>query len=477
MATVKGDVHDIGKNIVGVVLQCNNFDVVDLGVMVPCAKILQTARDEKVDIIGLSGLITPSLEEMAYVAREMEREGLTIPLLIGGATTSRVHTAVKIEPGYSGPTVYVQDASRSVGVCSSLLSDDLKTGFVHDVKVEYEKIRIDRKGRKAESKRHTLAEARQHGLKTDWQTYAPPRPCLPGLKVFKDYPLADISAYIDWTPFFQTWELAGRYPQILDDAIVGVQARELWRDAQALLDTVVREKWLTAKAVAGLWPAAQEGDDIAVSDPARPGRRLATLHTLRQQADKPDTRPNLALADFIAPAGHGDWIGAFAVNAGIGLDAHVARFEAAHDDYNAILLKALADRFAEAAAEWLHREVRTRLWGYAPDEAIDNEALIREDYRGIRPAPGYPACPEHSEKRTIFDLLSAETRIGLSLTENFAMHPASAVSGLYFSHPDSQYFVVGRLSREQVHDYARRKGLGLEQAERWLAPNLDYDPD
>ena len=300
---------------------------------------------------------------------------------------------------------------------------------------------------------------------------------VPGVTVFEDVPLDALREVIDWTPFFQTWELAGRYPQILDDAVVGPQARELWREAQTMMDRLVAERWLTVKAVAGLWPAAQEGDDIAVFEATAPDRRVATVHTLRQQADKPDTRPNLALADFVAPAGHGDWLGAFAVNAGIGLEPHVARYEAAHDDYNAILLKALADRLAEACAEWLHREVRTRLWGYAPDEPFDNEALIREDYRGIRPAPGYPACPEHSEKRTIFDLLQAEARIGLQLTENFAMHPASAVSGWYFAHPESQYFVVGRLSREQVADYAKRKGMTLDQAERWLAPNLDYDPD
>jgi 5-methyltetrahydrofolate--homocysteine methyltransferase len=477
MATVKGDVHDIGKNIVGVVLGCNNFEVIDLGVMVPAQTILDRAREERVDLIGLSGLITPSLEEMSHVAKEMKRQGFTVPLMIGGATTSRAHTALKIDPHYGEPVVWVKDASRAVGVAQSLLSKDLRAPFVATIEADYAEVRRRHAQRGDAKPLLPLARARAKRFAPDWAAYAPPQPAVPGVTVFEDIPLVTLRDFIDWTPFFQTWELAGRYPQILDDAIVGVQARELWRDAQALLDTVVREKWLTAKAVAGLWPAAQEGDDIAVSDPARPGRRLATLHTLRQQADKPDTRPNLALADFIAPAGHGDWIGAFAVNAGIGLDAHVARFEAAHDDYNAILLKALADRFAEAAAEWLHREVRTRLWGYAPDETIDNEALIREDYRGIRPAPGYPACPEHSEKRTIFDLLSAEARIGLSLTENFAMHPASAVSGLYFSHPDSQYFVVGRLSREQVHDYARRKGLGLEQAERWLAPNLDYDPD
>ena len=477
MATVKGDVHDIGKNIVGVVLGCNNFDVIDLGVMVPAQTILDRAREENVDLIGLSGLITPSLEEMSHVAKEMKRQGFTVPLMIGGATTSRAHTALKIDPHYAEPVVWVKDASRAVGVAQSLLSKDLRDPFMAGIVADYEDVRRRHANRGDAKPLMPLERARAKRFAPDWSAYAPPQPTSPGVTVFDDVPLATLRDFIDWTPFFQTWELAGRFPQILDDAVVGAQARELWRDAQAMLDKVISEKWLTAKAVAGLWPAAQEGDDIAVFDPARPAQRLATLHTLRQQADKPDTRPNLALADFVAPAGHRDWVGAFAVNAGIGIEPHVARFEAAHDDYNAILLKALADRFAEACAEWLHREVRTRLWGYAADEAFDNEAFIREDYRGIRPAPGYPACPEHSEKRTLFDLLQAEERIGLSLTENFAMYPASAVSGLYFSHPDSQYFVVGRLSREQVADYAKRKGVPLEQAERWLAPNLDYDPD
>ena len=477
MATVKGDVHDIGKNIVGVVLGCNNFDVIDLGVMVPAQTILDRAKEENVDLIGLSGLITPSLEEMSHVAKEMKRQGFSVPLMIGGATTSRAHTALKIDPHYAEPVVWVKDASRAVGVAQSLLSKDLREPFMAGIVADYDEVRRRHANRGDAKPLMPLERARAKRFAPDWAAYAPPQPQAPGVTVFEDVSLEALRPVIDWTPFFQTWELAGRYPQILDDAVVGAQARELWRDAQAMLDQLIAEKWLTAKAVAGLWPAAQQGDDIAVFDPARPAHRLATLHTLRQQADKPDTRPNLALADFIAPAGHSDWVGAFAVNAGIGIDPHVARFEAANDDYNAILLKALADRFAEACAEWLHREVRTRLWGYAKDEPFDNDALIREDYRGIRPAPGYPACPEHSEKRTIFELLQAEARIGLSLTENFAMYPASAVSGLYFSHPDSQYFVVGRLSREQVADYAKRKGIPLEQAERWLAPNLDYDPE
>ncbi|MFN3964004.1 MAG: methionine synthase [Silanimonas lenta] len=477
MATVKGDVHDIGKNIVGVVLGCNNFEVIDLGVMVPAQTILDRAREEKVDLVGLSGLITPSLEEMSHVAKEMKRQGFSIPLLIGGATTSRAHTALKIDPHYDAPVVWVKDASRAVGVAQSLLSKDLREPFVAAIEADYAEVRQRHASRGDARPLLPLERARAKRFMPDWSRYAPPQPRVPGVTVFGDVPLATLRDFIDWTPFFQTWELAGRFPAILDDPVVGAQARELWRDAQAMLERLVEERWLGVRAVAGLWPAAQEGDDIAVFDPGRPAHRIATFHTLRQQADKPDARPNLALADFIAPAGHRDWVGAFAVNAGLGLEPRVARFEAANDDYSAILLKALADRFAEAAAEWLHREVRTRLWGYAPDETLDNEALIREDYRGIRPAPGYPACPEHSEKRTIFDLLGAETAIGLSLTENFAMHPASSVSGLYFSHPDSQYFVVGRLSREQVADYARRKGIPLAQAERWLAANLDYDPD
>jgi 5-methyltetrahydrofolate--homocysteine methyltransferase len=414
---------------------------------------------------------------MSHVAKEMKRQGFSVPLMIGGATTSRAHTALKIDPHYAEPVVWVKDASRAVGVAQSLLSKDLRDPFMAGIVADYDDVRRRHANRGEAKPLMTLERARAKRFAPDWSAYSPPQPPSPGVTVFDDVPLATLREFIDWTPFFQTWELAGRYPHILDDAIVGAQARELWRDAQAMLDTLVAEKWLTAKAIAGLWPAEQQGDDIAVFDPARPGTRLATFHTLRQQADKPDTRPNLALADFIAPPGHGDWIGAFAVNAGIGIEPYVARFESAHDDYNAILLKALADRFAEACAEWLHREVRTRLWGYAADEPLDNETFIREDYRGIRPAPGYPACPEHSEKRTIFDLLGAEARVGLSLTENFAMYPASAVSGLYFSHPDSQYFVVGRLSREQVADYAKRKGVTLEQAERWLAPNLDYDPE
>ena len=489
MATVKGDVHDIGKNIVGVVLACNNFDVVDLGVMVPTQTIIDRAREEKADIIGLSGLITPSLEEMSHVARELKRQGMELPLLIGGATTSRAHTALKIAPHYAQPVVWVKDASRAVGVMQSLLSTDLREPFVARIAADYAEVRARHAGRGDAKPLVSIQRARGKAFDGGWQVYTPPAPRRPGVTVFGDVPLEELRAIIDWTPFFQTWELSGRYPQILDDAIVGTQARELFDDATTMLDQLVAEKWLTAKAVAGLWPANSVGDDIVVgaaSAAIAPGIAAeaaptgsVTLHCLRQQADKPDDRPNFSLADFIAPAigGKQDWVGAFAVNAGIGIDPHVARFEAAYDDYNAILLKSLADRLAEACAEWLHRKVRTQLWGYSPDEALGTEALVAEEYQGIRPAPGYPACPDHSEKATIFQLLDAEKNIGLQLTENFAMMPASAVSGLYFSHPRSQYFVVGRVGREQVADYARRKGIPLQQAERWLAPNLDYDPE
>ncbi|WP_240183486.1 methionine synthase [Arenimonas caeni] len=477
MATVKGDVHDIGKNIVGVVLACNNFEVVDLGVMVPAQVILDRAREEKVDVIGLSGLITPSLEEMSHVAREMKRQGFGVPLLIGGATTSRAHTALKIDPHYDAPVVWVKDASRAVGVTQSLLSDELRDPFVAANAADYAEVRKRHANRGEAKPLVPLARARAKAFDGGWGDYAPPAPRKPGLTVFDDYPLSDLREVIDWTPFFQSWELAGRYPAILDDAVVGAQARELFADATAMLDRIIEEKWLTAKAVVALWPARSAGDDIQVLDDA--GHLRATLHCLRQQADKPDERPNLCLADFVAPrdSGRQDWVGGFAVTAGLGIEPHLARFEAAHDDYSAILLKSLADRLAEALAEHLHRRVRTELWGYAPDESLDNEALVAERYRGIRPAPGYPACPDHSEKATLFDLLGAREHAGMALTESFAMLPTAAVSGLYFAHPRSQYFVVGRLSREQVADYARRKGVSLQQAERWLAPNLDYDPE
>lgn len=475
MATVKGDVHDIGKNIVGVVLACNNFEVVDLGVMVPAQKILDAARAENADIIGLSGLITPSLEEMSHVAREMERQGFTLPLMIGGATTSRAHTALKIDPHYKAPTVWVKDASRAVGVAQSLISSELRDAFVAANEADYADIRQRHRNRGDAKRLVTLAKARAQRFDGKWAQYQPPAPLKPGLHVLDDYPLADLVGVIDWTPFFQAWELAGKYPAILTDEIVGTQASELYRDARAMLKRIVDERWLTAKAVFGLWPANSVGDDVHLTTEDGP----AVLHFLRQQVDKPVERPDFCLADFIAPADSGrqDWIGAFAVTAGIGIDPHVARFEADHDDYNAILLKALADRLAEALAERLHQQVRTDFWGYQPDEALDNDALIAEQYSGIRPAPGYPACPEHSEKATLFRLLDAENNADMQLTESFAMLPTAAVSGYYFSHPQSQYFVVGRVTREQVGDYAKRKGVERAQVERWLASNLDYDPE
>ncbi|KLD79873.1 methionine synthase [Xanthomonas hyacinthi] len=497
MATVKGDVHDIGKNIVGVVLACNNFDVIDLGVMVPTQTILDRARAENADIIGLSGLITPSLEEMSHVAREMQRQGFSMPLLIGGATTSRAHTALKIDPHYAAPTVWVKDASRAVGVAQSLISKDLRAAFVAANDADYAEIRQRHRNRGDAKRLVSLEKARAQRFDGGWDAYTPPAPKQPGLHVFDDYPLPELIELIDWTPFFQAWELAGKFPAILSDAVVGSQASELYRDARAMLKRIVAEKWLIAKAVFGLWPANSVGDDVEVLTDRESGTgngeseshasapdhsRFSiphSLHFLRQQVDKPVERPDFCLADFIAPkdSGKQDWIGAFAVTAGIGIEPHVARFEAAHDDYNAILLKALADRLAEALAERLHQRVRREFWGYADAEALDNEALIAEKYRGIRPAPGYPACPEHSEKKTLFALLDAERNAGMALTESFAMLPTAAVSGYYFSHPQSQYFVVGRLGREQVADYARRKGVPLLQAERWLASNLDYDPE
>jgi 5-methyltetrahydrofolate--homocysteine methyltransferase len=475
MATVKGDVHDIGKNIVGVVLACNNFEVIDLGVMVPAQKILDTAIAEKADMIGVSGLITPSLEEMGHVAREMQRQGFTVPLLIGGATTSRAHTALKIEPHYKSPCVWVKDASRAVGVAQSLVSKELVDGFMAKIRAEYAEVRERHRHRGPGKQLVPLEKARAQRFRCDWAGYQPPQPAKPGLTVFDDYDLAELRPYIDWTPFFQAWELAGHYPAILTDEVVGAQATELFADAQAMLDRIIAEKWLTARAVIGFWPAANVMDDIEIqADGAK-----VMLHHLRQQADKPVERPNLCLADFVAPKEYGkpDWIGGFAVTAGLGIEPHLERFRADNDDYSAIILKALADRLAEAFAERMHERVRREFWGYAPGEALDNDALIAEKYQGIRPAPGYPACPDHTEKTTLFRLLDATANAGIELTEGFSMYPAAAVSGWYFSHPDSQYFVVGRLTREQVEDYARRKGWTREQAERWLASNLDYDPD
>ncbi len=484
MATVKGDVHDIGKNIVGVVLQCNNYDVVDLGVMVPCAKILEAARREKADIIGLSGLITPSLEEMAFVAGEMEREGFKIPLLIGGATTSKVHTAVKIEQHYSGPVVHVLDASRAVGVASSLLSDELRDNFVKETREEYEDVRVRRAERRRETKTQTLEQARANKVQVDWSTIVPPKPSFSGVKLFDEnqFPLGDLVPRIDWTPFFQTWELAGHYPAILEDPTVGEAARSLFNDAQSMLRKIVEDKWFKVRAVVGFFPANSNGaEDINLwSDNGKPtteNRPLAVIHTIRQQMVKADGRPNVALADFVAPCDTGltDWMGLFAVTTGIGVDEKVAEFEADHDDYSSIMVKALADRLAEALAERLHERVRREYWGYAPHEQLDNTAIIREQYQGIRPAPGYPACPDHTEKKTLFELLQATMRAGIELTESYAMFPTASVSGYFFWNPQSQYFGVGRIERDQVENYASRKGMDIKETERWLAPILAYD--
>ncbi|MEM1089621.1 MAG: methionine synthase [Pseudomonadota bacterium] len=477
LATVKGDVHDIGKNIVGVVLSCNNFSVVDLGVMVPMQQIIETAQKEQVDLIGLSGLITPSLEEMSDVARELQRCGLTQPLLIGGATTSRTHTALKIEPHYESPTVWVKDASRAVGVTQKLINPESRESYVKDIRSDYEKVR--ERYRSGPSRRPLIPidVARERRLPIDWQAGDLAKPLEPGIHELKNFPLAELVEFIDWTPFFMTWELAGRYPGILDDEIVGQQASDLYADARAMLDRIVSENWLTAHGVAGIFPANAVGDDIQIyGDPGRT-EVTTTLHCLRQQIDKDPGKPNFSLADFIAPKDTGleDYVGAFAVTAGLGCEERARAFEADHDDYNSILVKALADRLAEAFAECLHARVRRTLWGYAPDEAVDNEALIDEKYRGIRPAPGYPACPEHSEKQTIFDLLDAPNVTRMMLTESFAMTPPASVSGLYFAHPQSQYFVLGKIDRDQVEDYAARKNISLAQAERWLAPNLGYD--
>jgi 5-methyltetrahydrofolate--homocysteine methyltransferase len=457
------------------VLRCNNFEVVDLGVMVPAQKILDTAKAEKADMIGLSGLITPSLEEMSHVAKEMQRQEFHVPLLIGGATTSRAHTALRIEPHYKSPTVWVKDASRAVGVAQSLISKELVDEFLARVRAEYAEIRERHKDKSGAKKLVTLEKARAQRFDGGWASYAPPRPVKPGVTTFDDYPIAELIEFVDWTPFFSAWELSGRFPAILDDAVVGKQATELYRDARAMLDRIVAEKWLTARAVIGFWRANAVGEDVELVR----GPDTETLHFLRQQADKPQDRPDFCLADFVAPKSSGieDWIGAFAVTAGIGIEAHLERFQQDHDDYSSILLKALADRLAEAFAERLHERVRREYWGYAPDEALDNEALIGEQYRGIRPAPGYPACPDHTEKSTLFALLDATRNAGIELTDGYAMYPAAAVSGWYFSHPKSQYFVVGRVTKEQVQDYAKRKGWTLAEAERWLAPNLDYDPE
>ncbi|MEA2927907.1 MAG: 5-methyltetrahydrofolate--homocysteine methyltransferase, partial [Hyphomicrobiales bacterium] len=478
MATVKGDVHDIGKNIVGVVLQCNNYEVIDLGVMVPAAKILATAIAEKADIVGLSGLITPSLDEMCHVAAEMEREGFALPLLIGGATTSRVHTAVKIHPNYRrGQTVYVTDASRAVGVVSQLMSHQLRGAYVGEVREEYAKIAAAHARGEENKRRLSLKDARKNALKLDWANYVPPRPSFLGTRVLADYPIAELIDYIDWSPFFSTWELTGKFPAILDDDRFGEAARSLYDDAQAMLRKIVDEKWFRAAGIVGFWPANAVGDDIAVyADDAR-GEPAHMLHTIRQQLARREGRANVALADFVAPkdTNKPDYIGAFVVTAGIGEDVIADRFKHANDDYSSIMVKALADRLAEAFAERLHQRVRKEFWAYAADETFSTRELVEEKYRGIRPAPGYPAQPDHTEKATLFRLIEGE-RIGVSLTESFAMWPGASVSGLYFSHPEAHYFGVGKVERDQVEDYAVRKGWSLQEAERWLAPVLNYDP-
>ncbi|HKA64565.1 MAG TPA: methionine synthase, partial [Methyloceanibacter sp.] len=478
LATVKGDVHDIGKNIVGVVLQCNNYEVIDLGVMVPAQKILDTAKERKVDIIGLSGLITPSLDEMCHVAAEMEREGFDLPLLIGGATTSRVHTAVKISPNYHrSQAIYVTDASRAVGVVSSLMSPEERPKAIALVREEYARMAESHARGRAEKARTSIADARAKALKLDWKTYTPPKPTFLGTRAFKSYDLAELARYIDWTPFFHAWELRGAYPRILQDDKYGEAARHLFDDTQAILKQLIAEKWLKANAVVGFWPANSIGDDIELYTDDSRSKVLATLHTLRQQMARDGDKANLALADFVAPkdSGLADYIGGFAVTAGIGEEDVARRFERANDDYSKIMVKALADRLAEAFAEALHETVRREFWAYAPNEKLSNEELIAEKYPGIRPAPGYPAQPDHTEKRTLFKLLDAETT-GLKLTESCAMWPAAAVSGLYFSHPESRYFGVGKIGRDQVEDYGGRKGWPVEEAERWLGPILNYDP-
>ncbi|TPV99925.1 MAG: Methionine synthase [Beijerinckiaceae bacterium] len=479
MATVKGDVHDIGKNIVGVVLACNNYEIIDLGVMVPAAKILATAREEKVDAIGLSGLITPSLEEMCFVAAEMEREGFGLPLLIGGATTSRVHTAVKIHPNYGkGQTVYVTDASRAVGVVQALLSTEARGAYIDTVRAEYGKVAEAHRRSEADKQRLPLAKARVNAFKTDWASYEPPRPLFCGTRVFRTYDVGELVPYIDWTPFFRTWEMRGRYPAILDDEKQGEAARQLFDDAQAMLARVVEERWFDPKAIIGFWPANSVGEDIKLYTGESRTEELAIFFTLRQQLSRRDGRPNLALADFVAPVetGKADYIGGFVVTSGAREDKISKRFAKANDDYGSILVKALADRLAEAFAERMHERVRREFWAYAPEEILTNEERINEAYRGIRPAPGYPAQPDHTEKATLFRLLEAERRSGVVLTESYAMWPGSSVSGLYLAHPESHYFGVAKVERDQVEDYARRKGMSMGEAERWLSPILNYDP-
>ena len=480
MATVKGDVHDIGKNIVGVVLQCNNFDVVDLGVMVPAQTILDTAREQNADIIGLSGLITPSLDEMVHVAKEMQRQQFALPLMIGGATTSRAHTAVKIDPNYEYPVIHVKDASRAVGISTRLINIELRKELADEIKKDYDTVRQRHAGRQEKTNWLTLEQARANRTPIDWDNYTPPVPGKTGIEVFEDFPLGELAEYFDWTPFFVAWELAGKFPRILQDETVGEQATALHNDALIMLAKIIEEKWFTARGVYGLFPANSVGhDDIEVYASDKREGVLTTLHTLRQQTKKPDGQPNYALADFIAPeeTHKPDYIGAFAVAAGFGMEQKLDQFKKDHDDYNAIMLKALADRFAEAFAECLHHKIRSEIWGYAKDEGLDNDALIAEQYQGIRPAPGYPACPDHTEKQLIWDLLKVEQNTGIRITESYAMIPTAAISGLYFSHPQSRYFGLGKINRDQLNDYAHRKGMSNLQMEKWLAPNLGYEPD
>lgn len=478
MATVKGDVHDIGKNIVGVVLQCNNFEVIDLGVMVPAEQILKEAIANECDLIGLSGLITPSLDEMVHMAKEMERQGVEMPLMIGGATTSKVHTALKIEPNLlKDQVVHVPDASRAVGVAQNLLSSEQKAGFVGDVRTEYERIRVERAKHGKVHKTLELPLARENRVAIDWQQHTPDKPGFLGLKTFADYDLNRLVDRVDWTPFLSAWELAGRYPRILDDEVIGAEAQKLFADGKAMLQKIIDEQWLEAQGVIGFFPANSSGDDILVYANEDRNEVIETLHHLRQQDKKKNTQPNYCLADFIAPveSGKPDYIGGFAVTAGHKIEQKIAEFEADNDDYQSIMLKVLADRLAEAFAEHMHERVRREFWGYAPDEDFDNDALIREKYRGIRPAPGYPACPDHTEKTQLWNLLKPQDNAGMSITESFAMLPTAAVSGWYFAHPDARYFSVTRIQQDQVEDYAERKDMDLITAERWLAPILGYD--
>ncbi|MFZ1804464.1 MAG: vitamin B12 dependent-methionine synthase activation domain-containing protein, partial [Nitrospira sp.] len=477
LATVKGDVHDIGKNIVGVVLGCNNYEVIDLGVMVSCEKILAAARESKADIIGLSGLITPSLDEMVHVAKEMTREGFDVPLLIGGATTSKAHTAVKIAPSYEPGVVHVLDASRAVGVVGSLVSQTQKEGFVRQVRDDYARMRQAHQDRGAKPL-ISIAQARANRFMSDWAGVDIPVPTALGVRTIADQPLVELIPYIDWSPFFHTWELRGRYPTIFDEPTVGPRARELYEDARRLLDEIVHKKQLKARGVYGLFPASSVGDDIELYQDTSRKTVLTTIHHLRQQSEKPAGQSNLALADYVAPkeCGRQDYIGAFAVTTGIELDELCRGFDNDHDDYNSIMVKALADRLAEAFAEYLHKRIREE-WGYGKHEQLTSDDLIREKYRGIRPAPGYPACPDHTEKRLLFDLLSAEQNSGIILTESYAMLPTASVSGFYFAHPEAKYFAVGKIGKDQVEDYARRKDMDLRTVERWLSPNLNYEPE